>query len=118
MASASAAPISIAPLERATPVDFEREVVPFMRDNCLACHCQTTTKGGLNLETPELMLKGGDTGPAIIAGKGAESLALQAAAHTDDDLKMPPRDNKAKAHDLSPEQLALLKLWKIGRAHV
>ena len=110
-AFANAAPISIAPLDRATPVDFERELMPFLRDNCLACHCQTTTKGGLNLETPELMLKGGDTGPAIIAGKGAESLALQAAAHTDDDLKMPPRDNKAKAHDLTPEQLALLKLW-------
>ncbi len=111
IAAAGAAPITIAPMERATPVDFEREVGPFLRDNCLACHCQTTTKGGLNLETPELMLKGGDTGPAIVAGKGAESLALQAAAHLDDDLKMPPRDNKAKAHDLTPEQLALLKLW-------
>lgn len=111
IAAAGAAPIPVAPLERATPVDFERELMPFLRDNCLACHCQTTRKGGLNLETPELMFKGGDTGPAIIAGKGAESLALQAAAHADDDLKMPPRDNKAKAHDLSPEQLALLKLW-------
>ncbi len=111
IAAVSAAPIPIAPLERATPIDFERELMPFMRENCLACHCQTTTKGGLNLETPELMLKGGDTGPAIVAGKGADSLALQAAAHTDDDLKMPPRDNKAKAHDLTPEQLALLKLW-------
>ena len=107
----SAAPIPIALLERATPVDFERELMPFLRDNCLACHCQTTTKAGLNLETPELMLKGGDTGPAVVAGKGAESLVLQAAAHTDDDLKMPPRDNKAKARDLTPEQLALLKLW-------
>ncbi len=111
IAAATAAPIPIAALERATPVDFERDLMPFMRDNCLACHCQTTTKGGLNLETPELMLKGGDTGPAIVAGKGADSLALQAAAHLDDDLKMPPRDNKAKAHDLTPDQLALLKLW-------
>ena len=110
-AGAKAAPIPIAPLERATPVDFEREVVPFLRDNCFACHCQTTAKGGLNLETPELMRKGGDTGPAIVAGQGADSLALQAAAHLDDDLKMPPRDNKAKARDLTPEQLALLKLW-------
>ncbi len=109
--TAIAAPIPIVPLERATPVDFERELMPFMRDNCLACHCQTTTKGGLNLETPEMMLKGGDSGPAIVAGKGADSLALQAAAHLDEDLKMPPRDNKAKAHDLTPEQLALLKLW-------
>ncbi|HZJ17659.1 MAG TPA: c-type cytochrome domain-containing protein, partial [Chthoniobacteraceae bacterium] len=110
-AAARGAGIPIAPLERSTPVDFEREVLPFLRDNCLACHSQTTKKGGLNLETPELMLKGGDTGPAIAAGNGGESLALQAAAHQDADLKMPPRDNKAKAKNLTSEQLALLKLW-------
>ncbi len=108
---AQAAPIEIAPLDRKTPVDFEREVAPFLRDNCFSCHCKTTTKGGLNMETAELMIKGGDTGPALKAGKGAESLLLQAAAHQDDDLKMPPRDNKAKAKNLTPPQLALLKLW-------
>ena len=111
VAAARGAEISIAPLERNTPVDFEREVLPFLRDNCLACHCQTTKKGGLNLETPELMLKGGDTGPVIVPNKAGESLALQAAAHQDEDLKMPPRDNKAKAKNLTPTQLALFKLW-------
>ena len=106
-----AAPLPIAALNHTTPVDFEQEIMPFLRDNCLSCHCKTTTKGGLNLETPELMLKGGDTGPGLKTGKGADSLVLQAAAHQDDDLKMPPRDNKAKARNLTPEQLALLKLW-------
>ncbi len=107
----TAAPLEIAPLDRTVPVDFEREVAPFLRDNCLSCHCKTTTKGGLNMESPELMLKGGDTGPGIKPGHGADSLVLQAAAHQDDDLKMPPRDNKAKARNLTPPQLALLKLW-------
>ena len=109
--AAHAAPLEIAPLTRATPVDFEREVAPFLRDNCLSCHCKTTTKGGLNMESPELMLKGGDTGPGVKPGHGADSLVLQAAAHQDDDLKMPPRDNKAKAKNLTPQQLALLRLW-------
>ena len=103
--------LPISPLARDTPVDFDREVLPFLRDNCLSCHSQTTTKGALNLETPELMLKGGEGGPAIVPGKAAESLLMQAAAHVDADLKMPPKDNKAKAKDLGPEQLALLKLW-------
>jgi len=111
VAFAAKAPIAIAELKRATPVDFDREVRPFLSDNCLSCHCQTTTKGGLNLETPELMLKGGDSGAAITPQKGSESLILQAAAHLDDDLAMPPRDNKAKAKNLTPEQLGLLKLW-------
>ena len=109
--SSFAAPIEIAPLDRPTPVDFEREIVPFLRDNCLSCHCKTTTKGGLNMETPELMLKGGDTGPGAKPGHGADSLVLQAAAHQDDDLKMPPRDNKAKAKNLTPQQLGLLRVW-------
>ncbi|MEP6672616.1 MAG: c-type cytochrome domain-containing protein [Chthoniobacter sp.] len=110
-AFAAKAPIAIAEPKRATAVDFDREVRPFLSDNCLSCHCQTTTKGGLNLETPELMLKGGDSGAAITPQKGSESLILQAAAHLDNDLAMPPRDNKAKAKNLTPEQLGLLKLW-------
>ncbi len=109
--SLTAAPIEIAPLSRTTPVDFVKEIEPFLRDNCLSCHCKTTTKGGLNMETPELMIKGGDTGPGIAPGKAAESLLLKAAAHQDDDLKMPPRDNKAKAKNLTPQQLAVFKLW-------
>src|ERR1700679_1951273 len=111
IALAAKAPISIVEPNRTTPVDFDQEIRPFLSDNCLSCHCQTTTKGGLNLETPELMLKGGDTGAAITPQKGSESLILQAAAHLDDDLVMPPRDNKAKAKNLTPEQLGLLKLW-------
>jgi WD40 repeat protein len=109
--AAGKAPIPIADVKRSEPVNFERDVLPFLSDNCLACHCKTTSKGGLNLETPDLMLKGGDNGPAIVPTKGGESLALQAAAHLDDDLAMPPRDNKAKAKNLTPEQLGLLKLW-------
>ncbi len=109
--AADKAPIAIAEVQRAEPVNFDREVFPFLSDNCLACHCQTTHKGGLNLETPELMLKGGENGPAIVPSHARDSLALQAAAHLDADLAMPPRDNKAKARDLTPEQLGLFKLW-------
>lgn len=111
IAFAAKAPIAVAEVNRTTLVDFDGEIRPFLSDNCLSCHCQTTTKGGLNLETPELMLKGGDTGAAIVPKKGSESLMLQAAAHLDDDLVMPPRDNKSKAKNLTPEQLGLLKLW-------
>jgi WD40 repeat protein len=106
-----AAPLQVADVKRDTPVDFHRDLRPFLSDNCFSCHCQTTTKGGLNMETPEAMLKGGDTGPAILAGKSGESLLMTAAAHLDEDLAMPPRDNKAKAKNLTAEQLGLLKLW-------
>ena len=106
----AAAPLPIAALNRKTPVDFPSEVYPVLKSNCIACHNKTTTKGGLNMETPELMKKGGDTGTAIEPGKGKDSLLLQSAAH-DADSDMPPKGNKVGAVNLSPEELGLIKLW-------
>ena len=53
-------------------------------------------KADLVLETPADILKGGESGPAVVPRKGAESLLLKVAAHQ---LKpfMPPKDNKAEA---------------------
>src|SRR5262245_14420755 len=109
--SGKPAGLAVAELKRDGPVDFEKEVLPVLKNNCLACHNTTKAKGGLNLETPQLMLKGGDSGPVIVPGKSAESLVFKAASHLDPELIMPPKDNKANASDLAPEQLALLKLW-------
>jgi WD40 repeat protein len=103
--------LAVAELSRDTRVDFEKEILPALKNNCLACHNTTKAKGGLNLETPQLMLKGGDTGPAVVPGKSAESLVFKAAANLDPELTMPPKDNKANASNLAAEQLALLKLW-------
>ncbi|HEY2344094.1 MAG TPA: c-type cytochrome domain-containing protein [Chthoniobacteraceae bacterium] len=109
--SENKAAIAIAKVQRSAPVTFDREVLPILSDNCLACHCQTTKKGGLDLETPAHILEGGENGPAIDVKTPSESLLLQAAAHRDEDLVMPPPDNKAKAKDLTPEQLGLIRLW-------
>ena len=103
--------LPIAELKRETPVDFEKEVLPFLKNNCLACHNTTKAKAGLNLETPQLMLKGGDTGPALVPGQSTNSLVFKAAAHRDAESIMPPKDNKANASNLTPAQLALLQLW-------
>ncbi len=94
----------------AAPLDYDRDIRPFLKENCIACHNKTTTKGGLNMETPELMAKGGETDVGIIPGKGAESIMYQAAAHTWDS-EMPPKGNKVGAVNLTTEQLALFKAW-------
>ncbi len=102
--------IGIAQVAHPAPVDFQNEVLPILASNCLACHNKTKAKAGLILETPADMLKGGDTGPAVVPKKGAESLLLLAAAHQGE-LSMPPKDNKVAAVDLTPQQLGLIKLW-------
>ena len=103
-------PILIAETKRSDAVDFEREILPMLKNNCLACHNQTKAKADLILETPQTILKGGESGPAVIPGKSAESLLLRVAAHQAKPV-MPPRENKVAAANLTPEQLGLLKLW-------
>ncbi|KAB2668327.1 MAG: hypothetical protein DVB31_06600 [Verrucomicrobia bacterium] len=92
------------------PVDFDREILPILQGNCLPCHNKTTTKADLLLETPADMLKGGETGPALVPGKSAESLLFKLSAHQSKP-RMPPKDNKVNATNLRPEELGLLALW-------
>lgn len=106
----AAEPLAIAEVKREAPVDFAREIHPLFKRSCLACHNTTKAKAGLNLESPQTILKGGDSGPAAAAGRGSESLLLRSAAHQEDSA-MPPPGNKVNATDFTPEELGLLKLW-------
>ena len=106
----SAEPLPVASLERAEPVNYATEVYPFLKANCLACHNSTKAKADLILESPKDMIRGGDSGPAIEPGNGENSFLFTTAAHIEEPT-MPPTNNKSKAKNLTPEQLALLKLW-------
>lgn len=101
-------PISIQ--NRSTPVDFEREILPILQKNCLACHSASEANGELVLETPQSILKGGDSGPAVVAKKSDASLLIKVASHRMEP-HMPPPKNDVAAKDLTPQQLGLLKLW-------
>jgi len=90
--------------------DFYRDVYPILKANCLACHNKKTTEGSLNLETPESVVAGGDTGPGIVPGKAAESLIHQAASQIGD-VVMPPKNNKMSAKPLTEKELAILAAW-------
>jgi WD40 repeat protein len=106
----STAALPIADIKRDAPVEFAKEIYPVLKRNCLACHNSTRAKASLNLESPELIAKGGDSGPGAIAGRGSDSRILKFAAHMDDEA-MPPPDNKVNAANLTADELGLLKLW-------
>src|SRR6266571_2804050 len=103
-------PITIAKIDRKTPVDFEKEILPILKNNCLACHNKTTTKAELILETPQDILKGGESGKVVVPKRSSESLLLKIASHQVKPM-MPPKNNKVQASDLTPEELGLIKLW-------
>lgn len=91
---------------------YLNKVLPIFAENCFRCHsaAEGKDKGGLTLDTKEAMIKGGDTGPAVVPGDVAKSLLVTAVAYTDPDLQMPPKGEKLK-----PEQVETLKEWvKMG----
>jgi mono/diheme cytochrome c family protein len=68
---------------------FENSIRPVLADNCLKCHGPDKAKGGLRLDSRAALLQGGNSGPAAVAGKPAESLLIAALRH-DGDTRMPP----------------------------
>ncbi len=99
-------PLPVAPVSRTTPVDFQNEILPIFRNNCLACHNRTKAKGDLILESPKDIV----AAKAVVPGDAAKSTVFKAASHADDPV-MPPLDNKVSARSLTPQELGLIKLW-------
>ncbi len=83
---------------------FEKSVRPLLLSQCGECHGATKQWAGLRVDSRTALLKGGDTGPAIIPGKLDESLLIQAVRRTGD-YEMPPKN------PLSAEQVAILERW-------
>ncbi|MFO0871902.1 MAG: PSD1 and planctomycete cytochrome C domain-containing protein [Pirellulales bacterium] len=72
---------------------FESRIRPVLVQHCYSCHSaeaaqQRKLQGELYLDTAEGLITGGETGPAIVRGKPAESLLLKALRH--EGLEMPP----------------------------
>lgn len=71
---------------------FEAKIRPVLIEKCYSCHSADAKelRGGLYLDTREGLLKGGDSGPAVIAGNPAESVLLQALKY--EGYEMPPME--------------------------
>ena len=99
-ASAAAPPVLPRPAVARGP-QFERDVLPILRAHCLKCHADRP-KAKLDLRTRAGMLRGGESGPALVPGSAARSLLFE-MIHKGE---MPPRGGK-----LTPRQVALLEAW-------
>ena len=101
----AAAPSDLAQLDF-----FEKKIRPVLAKECYECHSADAKKlkGGLQVDTAEGLLKGGDTGPAIVPRNPAKSLLLITMRHEDKDpdLAMPPKKER-----LSDEVLADFEKW-------
>ena len=86
---------------------FEAKIRPVLVGTCFRCHGGTKTSGELRIDSREGLLKGGDSGAAIVPGKPEESLLIKAIQRQPDVSAMPPEKNKA----LRADQVADFITW-------
>ncbi|MDZ4288948.1 MAG: DUF1549 domain-containing protein, partial [Prosthecobacter sp.] len=86
---------------------FEKKVRPILIERCYECHSveKNKTKGGLTLDSRDAVLKGGDTGPVLVAGQPDKSLLVEAIRYKNRDMQMPPK------RALPAEEIKILEEW-------
>src|SRR5262245_17110516 len=74
---------------------FETKIRPILVENCHRCHAGARPKAGLHLDSREGLLRGGDSGPAVVLGRPDRSLLVKAIGYQDPELRMPPKSKLA-----------------------
>src|SRR5262245_62663519 len=87
---------------------FEADVLPIFRAKCLRCHGDRAHRADLDLTTAAGVLKGGETGPAVVPGSPEKSLLYEKVDAGD----MPP----GKKDRLSKDEVATIRRWIEGGA--
>lgn len=88
------------------PVVYEDTVLPIFQKHCVKCHSEKNRKAEFDLSTTAGLLKGGESGASLIAGKPDESL-LYDYLHQG---LMPPEDETP----LSKAEIETVRHWISG----
>jgi mono/diheme cytochrome c family protein len=90
-----------------TAVDFARDIGPLLDSRCVQCHGPKRAESGLRLDSRDGALKGGEHGPALVVGRSAESVLVQAVAGVHAELARMPK----KGDRLTPDEIGRLRAW-------
>lgn len=91
---------------RAADPDFDKEILPILRERCIDCHGADEQESGLAVHTLGHFKRGGDRGVLIVPGKSDESFLLKVLT-TDGDVPRMPMDDDP----LPADQIDLIKRW-------
>ena len=84
-------------------LSFEKDIRPIFRVHCYDCHgAASEIKGKLDLRLVRFMSTGGESGPAIVPGKPAESFLLERLKAGE----MPPGDTR-----VSEQEIEAIETW-------
>jgi hypothetical protein len=81
---------------------FERDILPILAARCHDCHGGDLKEARLDLRTLSSILRGGESGPAVVRGEPAKSLLLDKVLSRE----MPPGKDK-----LTAAELDLIQQW-------
>ena len=87
----------------AEPASFDKDIKPLFQAKCAKCHNEKARKAELDLTSAAGLLKGGESGPVIVAGKPDKSL-LYEKVHSGE---MPPK----KEDRLSAGEIESIRRW-------
>lgn len=87
---------------------FAQELKPLLRQRCFSCHGALKQQANLRLDTVASIVRGGDSGPAAIAGNPDQSPLIQRVSANDLAQRMPPQH---EGESLSDAQIASLRAW-------
>ncbi len=90
----------------APPVDYLRDVKPLLGKNCTRCHGPDKQQSELRLDTAAFMLKGGKSGPVVVAGMSGDSRLIDAVTGTNGAPAMPSKGDR-----LVNKEIAILREW-------
>jgi len=97
---------SPAPAKPGAVVDFARDIAPILQKSCLPCHSGEKPQGGLRLDNEAHVLRGGQSGKAIIPGDSAKSPLVKRLLGEGEEARMP-----MGANPLPAAQIKLIRAW-------
>lgn len=87
---------------------YSAHLQPVFDANCVACHSDSKIKGGLRLDSYSRLMKGGEEGFVIVAGKPDQSALFKRITLPPTDKHFMPTDGKSP---LKLEEIAWIKAW-------
>ena len=87
-------------------IDFSKEVKPILERSCTNCHARGKDKGGFSIDHVHSFMAGGDSGPAVLKGRGDQSSLIDLLLSNDPEIKMP-----SKGQQLTLNEVAIIRTW-------
>jgi hypothetical protein len=107
-------PVQSKPITNLPEAVVYRDIIhPIVEARCVNCHNPDKMKGDLRMDSPEQLVKGGESGPLFVAGnaEGSEMVKRLLLPEEHDD-HMPPKGKS----QLTKEQVELIRWWIDGGA--